>query len=107
MEPDRTLAREFWAPGFLRFTFAAVLAGVFTAGAGAQATATRRQVFSVVGYGAKNDGCCLTKSEGAELRDSRAMPGTGVFLSTAPGELKSVVQINNVLGNAHVATEER
>jgi polygalacturonase len=49
----------------------------------------------------------LTKSPGAILRDSRALPGSGVFLSTGVGELKSVVLSDNVFGDAKVATEER
>ena len=49
----------------------------------------------------------LTKSPGAILRDSRVLPGTGVFLSTGEGEMKSVVLSNNALGDARKATEER
>jgi len=49
----------------------------------------------------------LTKGPGAILRNSRAFPGTGVFLSTGAGELKSVEQMNNVLVDARVAAEER
>jgi polygalacturonase len=49
----------------------------------------------------------LTKSPGAILRDSRAVVGTGVFLSTGMGELKSAVLSNDVLGNAKTPTEER
>jgi polygalacturonase len=49
----------------------------------------------------------LTKSPGAILRDSRAFPGTGVFLSTGPAELKAVTLSGNVLENAKSATEER
>jgi hypothetical protein len=49
----------------------------------------------------------LTSTGGAILRDSRAFPDTGVFLSTAPGELKSVTLSNNILQNAKIPTEER
>ena len=49
----------------------------------------------------------LTKSPGAILRDSRVLPGTGVFLSTGEGEMKSVVLSNKALGDARKATEER
>jgi polygalacturonase len=49
----------------------------------------------------------LTESPGAILRDSRALPGTGVFLSTGVGESKSVVLSNNTLGDARTPTEER
>ena len=48
----------------------------------------------------------LTKSQGAVLRDSRAFPGTEVFLSTGVGELKSVSLSGNTLENAKVPTEE-
>jgi polygalacturonase len=48
----------------------------------------------------------LEDSAGAILRDSKAFPETGVFLSTAPGELKSIVLEGNVLTNAHTPTQE-
>ena len=48
------------------------------------------------------DGCA-----GAIVRDSHAAPRTGTFLSTAPGELKSIQLIGNDLRNAQTATEER
>jgi polygalacturonase len=40
------------------------------------------------------------------LRGSRAVTGTGTFLSVAPGELKNVVLWGNALGSARRATEE-
>ena len=49
----------------------------------------------------------LTHSPGAILRASPASPGTGVFLSVGPGELRSVAQSGNELQNARSPTEER
>jgi len=49
----------------------------------------------------------LTHSEGAVLRNSHAFPGTGNFLSTGVGELKSTHLLNNVLDNAKIPIEER
>ena len=49
----------------------------------------------------------LTRSPVAILRDSRAFPGTGVFLSTGAGELKSVTLSGNTLENAKTPAEER
>jgi polygalacturonase len=49
----------------------------------------------------------LSGTPGAILRNSRAFPGTGTFLSAAPGELKSLSLENNVLGAAATAAEER
>jgi polygalacturonase len=49
----------------------------------------------------------LTHSAGAVLRNSRAFPGTDVFLSTGPGELKTIHLESNVLDNAKTPTEER
>jgi hypothetical protein len=43
----------------------------------------------------------------AIVRNSRAFNGTGTFLSTAPGELKSTVLESNLLGSAKTATEEK
>jgi hypothetical protein len=43
----------------------------------------------------------------AIVRNSRAFAGTGIFLSTAPGELKSVVLEGNTLGAAREAKEEK
>jgi len=48
----------------------------------------------------------LDETPGAILRDSRAFPGTSVFLSVAPGALKQVVLVGNVLGNAATPTQE-
>lgn len=48
----------------------------------------------------------LEDTPGAILQDSRAFPNTGVFLSTPPGELKSIILEGNVLNNAHTATHE-
>jgi hypothetical protein len=48
----------------------------------------------------------LDRSPGAIVRASRAFPGTGTFLSTGPGELKSVVLEGNVLVSAHIPTVE-
>ncbi|MGO9318353.1 MAG: glycoside hydrolase family 28 protein [Terracidiphilus sp.] len=49
----------------------------------------------------------LTQSAGAVLRNSRAFPGTDVFLSTGPGELKNIHLESNVLDNARISVEER
>ncbi|MGA2145911.1 MAG: glycoside hydrolase family 28 protein [Bryobacteraceae bacterium] len=49
----------------------------------------------------------LTEAPGTILRNSRAYPGTAVFLSAGPGELKSFRFIGNVLDNAKILTEER
>lgn len=49
----------------------------------------------------------LTRAPGAVLRNSRAFPGTETFLSTGPGELKSLRLEGNVLDNAKTPTEER
>jgi hypothetical protein len=48
----------------------------------------------------------LTHTPGAVLRNSRAFPGTGTFLSAGPGELKSFHLEGNVLDNAKTPTEE-
>jgi hypothetical protein len=42
----------------------------------------------------------LDRSPGAIVRASRALEGTGTFLSTGPGELKSIVLEGNVLDSA-------
>jgi polygalacturonase len=49
----------------------------------------------------------LTHSAGAVLRNSRVFPGTGTFLSTLPGELKTIHLESNVLDNVRVPSEER
>ena len=49
----------------------------------------------------------LTKAPGAILRNNRAFPGTGTFLSAGPGELKGLHLEGNVLVNAKTAMEER
>jgi polygalacturonase len=49
----------------------------------------------------------LRKSPGAVLRNSRAYPGTGVFLSTGAGELQSIRREGNLLDGAKTPTEER
>ncbi len=49
----------------------------------------------------------LTQTPGAVLRNSRAFPGTAIFLSAARGELKSLHLEGNFLGNASTPTEER
>jgi hypothetical protein len=48
----------------------------------------------------------LDRCPGAIVRSSRAFPGTGTFLSVAPGELKSVVLEGNTLTEAKKPTEE-
>jgi hypothetical protein len=48
----------------------------------------------------------LSGTPGAILRNSRAFPGTGTFLSAAPGELKSLSLENNILGAAATAAVE-
>ena len=48
----------------------------------------------------------LDRSPGSIVRDSRAFTGTGTFLSTGPGELKSVMLEGNVLGSARRPTVE-
>ncbi len=49
----------------------------------------------------------LTQAPGAILRNNRAFPGTGVFLSAGPGELRSFHLESNVLNTAKTPTEER
>jgi hypothetical protein len=49
----------------------------------------------------------LEETAGAIVRDSRAFPGTGVFLSVPPGELKTITLEENVLTNAVTPTESR
>lgn len=49
----------------------------------------------------------LTNAEGAIVRDSRAFPGTNVFLSAPAGEMMGYQLENNMLDNARSPTEER
>ena len=46
----------------------------------------------------------LEETPGAVVRNSRAYPGTGVFLSTPEGELKDVVFQANMMANAEIPT---
>jgi hypothetical protein len=48
----------------------------------------------------------LEDTPAAILRDSKAFPNTGVFLSVPTGELKSIILQGNVLNNAHTPTQE-
>jgi len=48
----------------------------------------------------------LDRCPGAIVRGSRAFPGTGTFISVAPGELKSTVLEGNALAGARKASEE-
>ncbi len=48
----------------------------------------------------------LTRSPGAIVRACRAFPGTRTFLSTAPGELKSIHLVDNAMENAKVPAVE-
>ncbi|MBS1855382.1 MAG: glycoside hydrolase family 28 protein [Acidobacteria bacterium] len=48
----------------------------------------------------------LDRCPGASLRGSRAFSGTGIFLSAAPGELKSISLDGNVLNGARRPTAE-
>ena len=48
----------------------------------------------------------LDRCPGAIVRNSRAFNGTGVFLSTAPGELKSIMLFGNALGKERRQAEE-
>jgi len=48
----------------------------------------------------------LDHCPGAIVRGSRAYPGTGTFVSTAPSELKSIVLQGNFLSDAQKASEE-
>jgi len=48
----------------------------------------------------------LDHCPGAIVRNSRAFPGTGTFLSVAPGELKKIVLEGNALSGARKPTEE-
>lgn len=48
----------------------------------------------------------LDRTRNAIVRASRAHPGTGTFLSTGPGELKSIALEGNVLTSARQPTEE-
>jgi polygalacturonase len=49
----------------------------------------------------------LMHCAGVVLRNSRALPGTDVFLSAEPGELKTIRMEGNVLDNAKIPAEER
>jgi polygalacturonase len=49
----------------------------------------------------------LDNTPGAIVRDSKALPGTGVFLSAAPGELKNLQLEGNLLLNARTPLEEK
>lgn len=49
----------------------------------------------------------LTKSPGSIMRDSRAFPGTGTFLSADPEGFTSIHLMGNILDNAKVPTEGR
>jgi polygalacturonase len=48
----------------------------------------------------------LERCPNAILRDSRAFPGTGTFLSVAPGELKNILLEGNDCNNAQKPSEE-
>jgi polygalacturonase len=48
----------------------------------------------------------LDRCPGAIVRGCKAFPGTGTFLSVAPGELEQLVLEANALGNARKSTEE-
>lgn len=48
----------------------------------------------------------IDRSPGLILRDSRAFSDTGTFLSTGPGEMKSLILEGNVLGLAKRPTQE-
>lgn len=48
----------------------------------------------------------LDHCTGAIIRRSRAFAGTGTFLSVAPGELKTIVLVGNMLSHAPKPTEE-
>jgi hypothetical protein len=48
----------------------------------------------------------LDRCPGAIVRDSRAFPGTGTFLATGPGELKTLVLEGNSLANARRPSQE-
>jgi hypothetical protein len=48
----------------------------------------------------------LDDAAGAIVRNSRAFPGTRVFLSVEPGLLKKIFLEGNVLNNAATPTEE-
>jgi hypothetical protein len=48
----------------------------------------------------------LDDCAGAIVRDSKAFPGTGTFLSVGPGELKEIWLEGNLLGNAKTPKEE-
>ena len=49
----------------------------------------------------------LDNTPGAIVRESKALPGTDIFLSTAPGELKDLVLEGNLLKNARTAQQEK
>ncbi|HVU33550.1 MAG TPA: glycoside hydrolase family 28 protein [Opitutaceae bacterium] len=48
----------------------------------------------------------ITRTPGAIVRNCRAFPGTGTFLSVGANELSSLHVVDNVLGNAKTPTEE-
>jgi polygalacturonase len=49
----------------------------------------------------------LDNTPGAIVRQSKAFPGTDIFLSAGPGELESLQLEGNLLKNARVAQEEK
>lgn len=49
----------------------------------------------------------MDNTPGAIVRNNKAFPGTAVFLSAAPGELKKLQLEGNLLGNAQIPTEEK
>src|SRR5664279_3016758 len=48
----------------------------------------------------------IESSPGAIVRNSKTYPGTNVFLSTAPNQLRDIVLAGNVTSNAKEITEE-
>lgn len=49
----------------------------------------------------------LDTSPGALVRNCRAYPGTSIFLSTGPGELKDTILVGNATRNARIPQEEK
>lgn len=49
----------------------------------------------------------IESSPGTIIRNSKAYPGTDIFLSTEPNQLKDIIMVGNVTTNAKKITEEK
>jgi polygalacturonase len=48
----------------------------------------------------------IESGHGTIIRNSKAFPGTGIFLSTGAGQLKDIKMVGNITGNAVKSSEE-